>query len=239
MLAKSRGSSSSWRNGSFGNCRWHYDILYGKVKDFIKHQLFTQDIELDDLNILRNLSELEVSKTVQETFKRQINALTVLDKGEAEIRDYIKVSQCRPFIAKDQGYIVPKKSVFNKIIGDSHFELEFANFLEACDDVVSYVKNYFAVHFRIDYRNADGAISDFYPDFFVKVSEKAVYIVETKGREDLDDPLKIARLKLWCEDVNAIQNRIRYVPVYVKQEEYEKYQPKSFSDVIKMFSLKE
>jgi type III restriction enzyme len=216
-----------------------YDILYGKVKAFIKHQLFTQDIELDDLNILRNLSELEVSKTVQETFKKQINSLTVLDKGEAEIRDYIKVSQCRPFIAKDQGYIVPKKSVFNKIIGDSHFELEFANFLEACDDVVSYVKNYFAVHFRIDYRNADGAISDFYPDFFVKVSEKAVYIVETKGREDLDDPLKIARLKLWCEDVNAIQNRIRYVPVYVKQEEYEKYQPKSFSDVVKMFSLKE
>ncbi len=65
-----------------------------------------------------------------------------------------------------------------------------------------------------------------------------MYIVETKGREDLDDPLKIERLRLWCEDVNSIQGRVRYVPLYVKQEEYEKYQPKSFSDVIKMFSLK-
>jgi len=215
-----------------------YDVLYGKVKEFIKIYLFTKDVELDDLNILRNLSELEVTKTIQVAFKKHINALTVLDRGEAEIREYIKISQCRPFVAKDQGYIVPKKSVFNKIIGDSHFELEFAYFLEGCEDVISYVKNYFAVHFRIDYRNADGAISDFYPDFLVKVSEKAVYIVETKGREDLDDPLKIERLKLWCEDVNTIQSQVRYIPVYIKQEEYEKYQPKSFSDVIKIFSLK-
>src|SRR5258708_32319266 len=215
-----------------------YDVLYGKVKEFIKNYLFTKEVELEDLNILRNLSELEVSKTIQETFKKQINALTVLDRGEAEIRDYIKISQCRPFVAKDQGYIVPKKSVFNKIIGDSHFELEFAYFLEASDDVISYVKNYFAVHFRIDYRNADGAISDFYPDFFVKGSEKIVYIVETQGRAEVDDPLNIESLRLWCEDVNAIQNQVRYVPVYITQEEYEKYQPKSFSDVIKVFSLK-
>ncbi|MBU1894207.1 MAG: DEAD/DEAH box helicase family protein, partial [Candidatus Omnitrophica bacterium] len=214
-----------------------YDILYGKVKEFIKNYLFERPVELEDLNLLRNLSELEVSKTIQETFKKKINDLTVLDKGEAEIREYIKVSQCRPFVVKDQGYIVPKKSPFNKIIGDSHFELEFANFLEGCDDIISYVKNYFAVHFRIDYRNADGAISDFYPDFIVKVSEKEAYIVETKGREDLDDVLKIERLRLWCEDVNKTQNKIKYVPLYVKQEEYKKYKPKSFAEVISNFSL--
>ncbi|MBU4017417.1 DEAD/DEAH box helicase family protein [Patescibacteria group bacterium] len=214
-----------------------YDVLYGKVKEFVRQYLFDHPIELEDMNILRNLSELEVNKTIIESFKKQINDLTVLDKGEAEIRDYIKISQCRPFVAKDQGYIIPKKSPFNKIIGDSHFELEFANFLEGCEDIVSYVKNYFAVHFRIDYKNADGAISDFYPDFIVKVSEKEMHIVETKGREDLDDPLKIERLKVWCKDVNATQNKVKYTAVYIKQEEYEKYQPKTFQDVIKLFSL--
>jgi len=93
------------------------------------------------------------------------------------------------------------------------------------------------VHFRIDYRNADGAISDFYPDFIVKVSEKEAHIVETKGREDLDDPLKIERLKLWCEDVNKAQSKIKYAPLYVKQEEYEKYKPKIFQEIIKLFTL--
>ena len=56
--------------------------------------------------------------------------------------------QTRPFVAKDQGYLIPKKSVFNKIIGDHNFELLFARFLEDCSDVVSYAKNYLAVHFK-------------------------------------------------------------------------------------------
>jgi type III restriction enzyme len=47
-----------------------------------------------------------------ETFKKAINALTVQDKGDAEIRDTIKLRQTRPFVAKDQGYLIPKKSVF-------------------------------------------------------------------------------------------------------------------------------
>jgi len=80
----------------------------------------------------------------------------VQDKGDAEIRDTIKLRQTRPFGAKDQGYLVPKKSVFNRIIGDSHFELLFARFLEDCDDAVSFAKNYLAVHFKLDYVNADG-----------------------------------------------------------------------------------
>jgi type III restriction enzyme len=159
-----------------------YDILYGKVKEFIQSELFNAPVNLEDLNTLRNLSELEATKTVIENFKKHINSLTVLDKGEAEIRDYIKISKCRPFVAKDQGYLVPQKSVFNKIIGDSHFELEFASFMEKCDDVISYVKNYFAVHFRIDYKNADESISDFYPDFIVKLSPKEIWVVETKRR---------------------------------------------------------
>src|SRR3989338_5502023 len=135
-----------------------YDILYGKVKEFITEYLFKNKVELEDLNTLRNLSELEITKTIINTFEKQINDLTVLDKGEAEIRDYIKISKVRPFVVKGQGYLIPKKSVFNKIIGDSHLELEFASFLEECEDVVSYVKNYFAVHFKIDYKNASGAI---------------------------------------------------------------------------------
>ena len=143
-------------------------------------------------NTLRNLSELAATKTLIETFKKAINALTVQDKGDAEIRDTIKLRQTRPFVAKDQGYLVPKKSVFNRIIGDSHLELLFARFLEDCDDVVSYAKNYLAVHFKLDYVNADGDISNYYPDFLVKLSDKRIVIVETKGQEDLDVPLKMA-----------------------------------------------
>ena len=223
-----------------------YDILYEKVKEFVVDFLFDlsvygsnaqaeKKIDLEDLNILRNLSELEATKTIIETFKKEINNLTVVDKGEAEIKNYIRISKSRPFIIKEQGFIVPKKSVFNKIVGDSHFELQFANFLEECDDIISYAKNYFAVHFKIDYKNADGDIKDYYPDFFVKVSEKEIYIVETKGREDLDDIEKIKRLDQWCDDINSVQNKVKITALYVKQEDYEKYTPKSFEELVRNF----
>ena len=183
----------------------------------------------------RNLSELAATKTLIETFKKAINSLTVQDKGDAEIRDTIKLRHTRPFVAKDQGYLIPKKSVFNRIIGDSNFELLFARFLEDCDDVISYGKNYMAVHFKLDYVNTDGDISNYYPDFVVKVSIKQVFIVETKGQEDLDVPLKMERLRQWREDLNRVQPDVTYDFVYVDEESFEKYKPTSFRQLIDGF----
>jgi type III restriction enzyme len=211
-----------------------YDVLYEKVKEFVRDHLFMESVEVDDLNTLRNLSEIEATRTIYEVFKREINALTVRDRGEAEIRNHIKLSACRPFVVKNQEFLVPRKSIFNKIVGDSHFELEFAAFLEDCDDIVSYGRNYFGLNFALDYQDADGDIRKYYPDFFVKQDKSTIFIVETKGCEDLDDLEKIKRLRLWCEDVNALQSGIHYECVYVKQETYEKYRPKSFSDLLQL-----
>ena len=130
-------------------------------------------VELEDPNTLRNLSELAATKTIIERFKKAINALTVQDKGNAEIRDRIKLRETRPFVAKEQGFLIPKKSVFNRIIGDSGFELRIRGIPgQLQGDIVSFAKNYLAVGFKLDYVNADGDISNYYPDFFVKVSEQ-------------------------------------------------------------------
>ncbi len=205
-----------------------YDVLYGTIKAFVRDQLFDQQVDLETANTLRNLSEPNATKTLIETVKQAINGLTVRDKGCAEIRDTIKLRQTRPFVAKEQGYLLPRKSVFNKIIGDSHFELLFARFLEECDDVASYAKNYLAVHFKLDYVNAEGDISNYYPDFLVKVSSRKIFVVETKGQADLDVPLKMQRLRQWCEDINRLQGEIKYDFVYVDQEGFERYKPASF-----------
>lgn len=212
-----------------------FDILCGKVKEFVEHNLFGKNVDLADLNTLRNLSETEVSRTIIETFKKHINELTVKDKGEAEIRDYIKISKSRPFVVKNQAILVPQKSVFNRIVGDSHLELEFAAFLERCPDIISYAKNYFAVNFRIDYKNAVGEIKNYYPDYFVKNDEKNLWIIELKGEEDLDDELKIKRLSQWCDDINKQQNKIKYLWLYVKQEDFNKYKPQTFQELVKTF----
>jgi type III restriction enzyme len=104
-----------------------YDALYGKVKAFVRDELFGREVELEAPNTLRNLSELAATRTILESFKKAINALTVREKGDAEIRDHIKLRETRPFVVKEQGYVVSKKSVFNRTIGDSRLELEMAN----------------------------------------------------------------------------------------------------------------
>lgn len=213
-----------------------YDILYWFVKHFVQYNLFGKETDLHDLNILRNLSELEATKTIIETFKKEINKLTIVDKWEAEIKNYIKISKTRPFVVNDQAILKPKKSIFNNIIWDSNFELQFASFLDWCDDIISFAKNYFGVEFKIDYKNTDGNISYYYPDFLIKKDPKTIYIIETKWREDLDDILKIKRLEQYCEDANSREkNKIRYEMLYIKQEDYEKYQPKNFEECIRVF----
>lgn len=213
-----------------------YDVLYGKVKSFVRDDLFERPVELEDANTLRNLSELLATKTLLESFKQGINALTVQDKGNAEIRDHIKLRGTRPFIVKEQGFMIPRLSVFNRIVGDSGFELEFAAFLDGCaGEIVSFGKNYFAVGFKLDYVNAEGDISNYYPDFFVKVNDREVFIVETKGPEDFDVPPKMARLKQWCDDMNQAQSAVRYDFVFVDEESFKKYQPRTFGDLVKAF----
>jgi type III restriction enzyme len=91
------------------------------------------------------------------------------------------------------------------------------------------------VNFKLDYVKADGDISNYYPDFIVKLPDHKIVIVETKGREDLDVPLKMARLKQWCEDINKAQSEAVFDFVFVSQESFEKYQPKSFQDLADSF----
>ncbi len=211
-----------------------YDILYGKMKQFVRDELFGHEVDLESPNTLRNLSEIEVTRSIYEGFKKAINALTVRDKGDAEIREHIKLRNTRPFVVRDQPYVPSNKSVFNRTVGDSGFEVEFAAFLEKCTDVSSYAKNYFAVGFKLDYVKANGDISNYTPDFFVRPNDDTTWIVETKGREDLDDPGKWERLKQWCADSSRLSGK-KFRALFVREEDWERYHPRTFHDAIAAF----
>jgi len=91
------------------------------------------------------------------------------------------------------------------------------------------------VHFRLDYVSVDGDISNYYPDFMVKLTDQRIVLVETKGRQDLNVPLKMARLGQWCEDVNRVQADVRYDYIYVDEESFEKFWPGAFGQLLEGF----
>ena len=213
-----------------------YDVLYGKVKNFIQYHLFGKPVDLDSPNTLRNLAEPAATKTVIETFNRAINDLTIRDNGEVQISETIKLRDMRPFVVKEQPYLTPEKSVFNRITSNYQLELNFAIFLEKCPDVVSFAKNYFAVGFKLDYVNDEGDITNYYPDFLVKLTDGSVIIAETKGREDLDVEPKTRRLAQWCEDINTVQSDVIYDFVYVDEDSFREYPPRTFHQLLEAFT---
>jgi len=184
---------------------------------------------------LRNLSELAATKGLIEAFKKGVNELTISDKGDAEISSHIRLRNVRPFVVKEQAYVVAKRSLFNRIIGDSDFELEFAGWLDKTPDVQSFAKNYFAVNFRLDYVKDDGSLSNYYPDFIVKLTDGRIVIVETKGHADVDVEPKMRRLTQWCEDVNRVQGANKFDFVYVDQKSFEQYRPTLVQQLLTSF----
>jgi type III restriction enzyme len=219
-----------------------YDQLYPKVRDFMREHLFEHAVALDDPGVLRNLSEPEVGKVLFDSFKVAINALTIRDSGTSRIEGYIRLRDTRPFRTEPRGFLMAKRSVFNRIVGEGSadgLELAFASFLEAAPDVQSFGKNYLAVGFKIDYVKADGDLSTYTPDFIVRTTDGTVWIVETKGREELDVPQKMVRLKLWCEDATAasqVDGGPSYRFVYVDQPSFELHKPASFAALATSFS---
>jgi type III restriction enzyme len=96
------------------------------------------------------------------------------------------------------------------------------------------VKNSQSTQFRIEYRKADGSIANYYPDFLVKRTETEVWVIETKGREDLDDPPKWERLQQWCADATVHDGKRAFKPFFVREEAFQKYQPKNLEELCAM-----
>ncbi len=217
-----------------------YDLLYPKVRDFMRDHLFSTSVDLEDAVVLRYLSEPEVGKVLYDTFKVAINALTVSDTGSTRIEDYIKLRHTRPFRTDHRPFLAAKKCIFNKTVGEANaggLELSFAAFLEAAPDVQAFAKNYFAVGFKLDYVKADGGLSNYVPDFLIRTTDRMIWVVETKGRKELDLPQKMARLKQWCADATAAEESgQRYDFVFVDQESFEKHKPATFAALATAFT---
>jgi type III restriction enzyme len=76
------------------------------------------------------------------------------------------------------------------------------------------------------------------PDFIVRTTDGAVWIVETKGRAELDLPQKMRRLRQWCEDATAASEAgggARFGFVFVDQSGFEAHPPASFAGLVGVF----
>ena len=84
---------------------------------------------------------------------------------------------------------------------------------------------------NIEYTDSNNNLHYYEPDFVAVTAGGVHYLVETKGREDVDVANKDRAATLWCENATRLTStHWRYLKV--PQKEFEKLQPDEFSDVL-------
>ncbi len=217
-----------------------FDVLYPKVEHFLRHQLFVSSVDLSDVQVIRNLAEAQPKHILFSLFKKAINELTVVNSGVTTIRGFTSLKSAKPKVVENQPFLISDKCIFNKVVADNPFELDVAATLHRLPDVKAFAKNSIGesgANFFIEYQKENGNIASYYPDFLIKTTDTTFFILETKGREDLDDVRKIKRLVSWCADVNGAQSDYSYSPLYIKQEDWDKKRSdlKTFADILSLF----
>lgn len=219
------------------NYKQAYPTLYPKVEEFVQKHLFGKEVDLEDTNTVRNLVEQTAIERTKNAFKKAINDLTFEVSTEVNVKDKIKVTDTRPRIVKDQKNFLASKSPFNRIVGDNDLENRFGMLMENLPDVLSFTKIYDNIGFKLDYVNVEGRVANYYPDFLVKLQDDRYFVIETKGRVDENDPLKVKRLRSWCEDVSANTDQ-KYDFLFVDQGTFDKVSGSMavFADLIPKFT---
>ena len=201
-------------------------FIYEKLKIFISNYLFGEFVNIEAINVLRNLSEPDVAQLIRKIFKDEINKLTLSELPFKESLESKLITKSKPYLAsRKKDYYSPKKSVFNLISGDSKFEIEFCEYLDHFEDVISFFKNDIQLKQSIEYVKHDGSIGAYFPDFFIKLTDGTRWIVETKGAQTINDPIKFARLQVWCEDASCSQDH-SWQCLYIRQEIWKNLKPK-------------
>ena len=111
------------------------------------------------------------------------------------------------------------------------FEVDLAKFFDRAEDVVAFSKIVPKIGFFIEYRDSDGNLRLYYPDFVVLMDNNEHFIIEAKGREDVDVEHKDKRIKLWCEDATKLTKSHWYFE-RIDQEDFEKYRFRSIKELI-------
>jgi len=203
--------------------------FYPLVKKYVIEKLFTEEVDLDNPRVLYKLSSPEIQEQLIKLFVDIFKDMTFIER-EPEKKETIKLSDTKPFIWSKLVYPADK-SVFNYVVCDNNFEVDFTKFLDRGEDVKAFSKIVPKVGFFVEYRDSDGNLRLYYPDFIVLTDKKEYLVIETKGREDVDVEYKDKRMKLWCEDTSDLTGS-KWSFLRIDQEYFEKYRFKSIKEII-------
>jgi type III restriction enzyme len=213
-----------------------FAALVPKLREFFEFKAFGKRVDLEDPAIVKAMGTNLVSYVVVKEFEKALRDLVVEEKEPQLLAPKRMLSSTIPF-PYSKKVLESKKSVFNYVPCDNDLEYRFAKFLDGAEDVKAFAKLPEQFGFSIEYPDSLSNIRNYYPDFIARMEDGTHWIIETKGREDIEVKRKDEAAERWCENAsNLTDTQWHYIKV--PQKEFDGLHPTKFDElrnVLKLF----
>jgi len=206
-----------------------FPALVPKIRQYLTERLFRERVDLTDPNVIRALSTSQVNWVVTETFEKVLRPLLLESKEPELLHQGRPLLGTAPFPTSRQ-LLESARTIFNYVVCDNDFEEAFARFLDQAPDVAAFAKLPENFGFSIAYTDTRSSLRHYYPDFVVRQPDGTHWLVETKGREDVDVARKDEAARAWCERATALTG-VAWRYQKVMQTTFEQMQPDDLEDL--------
>lgn len=206
-----------------------FAALAPKIKEFFQHKAFGKTVDLYDPLTIKAMSTNVASYVVCKEFEKILRD-RIVEETQPQLQTPGRLlSTTLPF-PFSRLLTESDKTIFNYVACDNEFEKAFALFLHNADDVIAFAKLPQQFGFCIQYTDTRANIRHYYPDFVVKVKEDEFWIIETKGREDVEVALKDQAANNWCDSATQL-TKSTWQYLKVQQKEFESLHPSTFQEL--------
>ena len=208
-----------------------FAALAPKVREFLELKAFGVRVDLDRPEMIKAISTPVAGYLTIKTFAAALRGLVVEELTPTLEGAGRKLSETEGFPFSRPTFAA-QKTVFNLVAADNEFERDFAHFLEESQDVDAFAKlpPTSRLPFSIEYTDNATNLRYYEPDFVAVLNDGTHWLIETKGREDLDVAHKDRAARIWCENATLLLGT-PWNYLKVPQPEFGKLQPGNFAEL--------
>ncbi len=194
-------------------------ILAPLIQTFLETMLFEQKTTLFDPALVARLADSDVSEHLRAVFVPLSRSRTTSTETRLAASVPKSLNTWKPYqvtLSERRPALEAKKTLFNLVTCNRELEVAVAKFSDRAPDVVAFAKNAGSQCLRVDYLANGDRLAFYTPDFFIRTIDNHYYLVETKGREDRDVPLKAKAAIAWCEAASTETWSWQYLSTFLK-----------------------
>lgn len=194
-----------------------HPILAPLIQTFLETMLFEPKTNLFDPALVARLADSDVGEHLRAVFVPLIRSRTTTTESRLAAAAPKSLNSWKPYqvtLSERRPAMEAAKTLFNLVTCNRELEVAVAKFCDRAPDVAAFAKNAGSQCLRVDYLAQGDRLAFYTPDFFARTLDGHYYLIETKGREDRDVPLKAKAAIAWCEAASTemIQWNYLYIP---------------------------